>query len=68
MTTYQDIHEYIRQFQKHKRRSPFLREIQDHFGYASKGGPAKHIRKLTDKGLIERDETGAILIPSDMMR
>ena len=62
MTSYNEVLSFIRHFQKSRRRSPSLGDIQRKFGFKSKNSALVHVRRLESKELLETDE-GYILFP-----
>ena len=50
----QSVAEFITTFREEKGFNPSLREIQNHFGFASTNAAAKHLSALEKKGFLKR--------------
>jgi len=48
---------FIEDYQLSHGKSPTIREMREHFGVSSDNSILKHLRALTEKGFIEKDDT-----------
>jgi len=48
---------YIEKYQLKNGKSPTIREMRDRFGVSSDNSILKHLKALTDKGYIQKDDT-----------
>lgn len=48
---------FIEEYQMNFGKSPTIREMKEHFGVSSDNSILKHVKALTDKGYIEKDDT-----------
>lgn len=48
---------FIEEYQMNFGKSPTLKEMREHFGVSSDNSILKHLKALTDKGFIEKDDT-----------
>lgn len=48
---------FIEQYQMQFGKSPTIREMREHFGVKSDNSILKHLKALTDKGYLEKDDT-----------
>lgn len=51
----------LRSFQTKHKRLPSFAEIQNLFGYSSKGGVSKLVARLSEKGILKQDATGRLI-------
>ena len=58
----------FRDFYSTRRRLPSFSEIQELFGYKSKGGVSVLVRNLVERGIIEQDPTGRLLPGASLER
>ncbi len=53
----QSVLNFIEQYQLNFGKSPTLREMREHFGVSSDNSILKHLKALTEKGYLEKDDT-----------
>lgn len=63
------VFEYIREFYVSERRTPYLREVAEHFGYSSLSTVNEYVTSLAKKGYLKRHHnvSGSITICAEAM-
>jgi len=65
---YQKVYDYIIEFSKDNGYTPSLEDIRVEFDWKSKNSASRHIDRLSEKGMLEKDPKGRIKFPKELLK